>query len=98
MSREIDMLVVKTICEILNNVFIEDGEMCIKGEGLTVLRDALLSVQNNAMLRDLVQTLLTHDPAEPIADNGMTVLDGWRERASRVLREQDVNIQQRGET
>lgn len=87
MSREIDMLVVKTISEILNNVFTdEDGEICIKGEGLTVLREALLSVQNNAMLRDLVQTLLTHDPNEPIADNGMTVLDGWRERASRVLR------------
>lgn len=36
-------------------------------------------------LRALVQILLDNDPAEPIADNGMTVLDGWRERARHAL-------------
>jgi hypothetical protein len=36
-------------------------------------------------LQDLVKTLLENDPSYPIADNGMTVLDGWRERARRVL-------------
>lgn len=36
-------------------------------------------------LEDLVQCLIDNDPDEPIADNGMTVLDGWRDRAKRVL-------------
>lgn len=36
-------------------------------------------------LQDLVKTLLENDPDYPIADNGMTVLDGWRERARRVM-------------
>lgn len=40
-------------------------------------------------LRDLVQTLLDEDPNEPIADNGMTVLDGWRERARRALTQEE---------
>lgn len=38
-------------------------------------------------LQDLVNTLIENDPSEPIADNGMTVLDGWRDRAKRVLAE-----------
>jgi len=36
-------------------------------------------------LRDLVLTLIDNDPYAPIADNGMTVLDGWRERARKEL-------------
>lgn len=36
-------------------------------------------------LSDLVQTLLDNDPTEPVADNGMTVLDAWRERARATL-------------
>lgn len=40
-------------------------------------------------LRELIKVLLDNDPSEPIADNGMTVLDGWRERARRVLSSQD---------
>lgn len=39
----------------------------------------------NVRLRDLVQTLIENDANEPIADNGMTVLDGWRVRARAVL-------------
>lgn len=38
-------------------------------------------------LQDLVNTLIENDPSEPIADNGMTALDGWRDRAKRVLAE-----------
>jgi hypothetical protein len=44
-----------------------------------------LVYEQTRQLRDLVQTLLDNDPNEPIADNGMTVLDGWRERARQVL-------------
>jgi len=40
--------------------------------------------QNDALV-DLVQTLLDNEPDYPIADNGATVLDGWREQAKRVL-------------
>ena len=40
----------------------------------------------NSQLRRLVETMLDNDPSEPIADNGMTVLDGWREDARRVLK------------
>lgn len=36
-------------------------------------------------LRDLVLTLIDNDPYAPIADNGMTVLDGWRTRARKEL-------------
>lgn len=43
------------------------------------------AVNNHHALVDLVQTLLDNDPSEPVADNGMTVLDAWRERAGRVL-------------
>lgn len=41
--------------------------------------------RENHKLRALVQTLIDNDPDEPIADNGMTVLDGWREQARRAL-------------
>lgn len=37
------------------------------------------------LLADLVEHLLQNDPNEPIADNGMTVFDAWREQANRVL-------------
>lgn len=48
--------------------------------------DAQLKAENNhAALVDLVQTLIDNDPDAPIADNGMTVLDGWRDRAKRIL-------------
>lgn len=40
---------------------------------------------NRAALADLVQTLIDNDPYVPVADNGMTVLDAWRERAKVVL-------------
>lgn len=40
---------------------------------------------DNKLLRDLVQTLLDNDPEDMIADNGMRVMDGWRERARRIL-------------
>lgn len=33
----------------------------------------------------LIKTLLDNDPDEPIADNGMTVLDGWRDCARALL-------------
>ena len=39
----------------------------------------------NGRLRELVKVLLDNDPAEPIADNGGTVLDGWRHDARRLL-------------
>lgn len=35
----------------------------------------------NARLRNLVQTIYDNDPAGTVADNGMTVLDAWREQA-----------------
>jgi hypothetical protein len=48
--------------------------------------DAQLNAESNrSALVDLVQTLIDNDPDTPIADNGMTVLDGWRERAKSVL-------------
>lgn len=47
--------------------------------------DQLKSEDSYAALIDLVQTLIGNDPDAPIADNGMTVLDGWRDRAKRVL-------------
>jgi len=40
----------------------------------------------NKRLRSLIETLLDNDPDEPIADNGMTVLDGWQEEAKRFLK------------
>lgn len=43
------------------------------------------AVNSYDSLIDLVQTLIDNDPDQPIADNGMTVLDGWRDRAKRVL-------------
>lgn len=49
---------------------------------LTVLHE---TIQHIDRLEDLVKTLIENDPAAPIADNGMTVLGGWRERAKRVL-------------
>lgn len=39
----------------------------------------------NERLRGLVECLLDNEPDEPIADNGMTVLDGWRIEARRAL-------------
>jgi hypothetical protein len=36
-------------------------------------------------LHDLVKTLVENDPDEPIADNGATVLDLWRDQAKRIL-------------
>lgn len=48
--------------------------------------DAQLDAESNhGALVDLVQTLIDNEPDAPIADNGMTVLDGWRERAKSVL-------------
>lgn len=41
--------------------------------------------RENAKLRALVETLLDNDPDEPIADNGGTVLDMWRQDAKRAL-------------
>lgn len=43
------------------------------------------AVNNHDALVDLVQTLIDNDPSEPISDNGMTVIDGWRKRATDVL-------------
>lgn len=43
------------------------------------------AVNSHRALVDLVQTLIDNDPDYPIADNGMTVLDGWRDQAKRVL-------------
>lgn len=43
------------------------------------------AVNSYDALVDLIQTLMNNDPDEPIADNGMTVLDGWRARAKQVL-------------
>lgn len=43
------------------------------------------AVNSHDALVNLVQTLLDNDPDEPIADNGATVLDGWRQRAREVL-------------
>jgi hypothetical protein len=39
----------------------------------------------NERLRDLVLMLIDNDPDEPIAYNGMTVLDDWRKRARKEL-------------
>lgn len=39
----------------------------------------------NARLRSLVETMLTEDPMEPIADGGVVVLDQWRKDALRIL-------------
>ena len=36
-------------------------------------------------LRYLTKIMLENDPNETIADNGMTVLDSWRDMAERVL-------------
>lgn len=38
-------------------------------------------------LRGLVRILQDNDPSEPIADNGMTVLDQWRTDARTALNE-----------
>ncbi len=75
---------------------VEDTAMIVGGDrfefGLIadVIEDAdaafiVKAVNCHEALVDLVQTLLDNDPSEPIADNGMTVLDGWRERARLVL-------------
>lgn len=45
----------------------------------------LCLANENLRLRELVQVLLDNDPDEPIADNGMTVLDGWRSDARLAL-------------
>jgi hypothetical protein len=34
----------------------------------------------------LIQTMMENDPDEPVADNGMTVLDAWRNDAKAILR------------
>jgi len=49
---------------------------------LKVIDDHILHIDR---LRDLVKTLIENDPAEPVADNGATVLDVWRDRAKGVL-------------
>lgn len=49
---------------------------------LAVLNEQILQFDR---LQDLVKTLIENDPTEPVADNGATVLDVWRERAKRVL-------------
>lgn len=48
-------------------------------------RDMQRLEAENKRLRELVECLLDNDPAEPIADNGMTVLDGWRVHAKHAL-------------
>lgn len=45
----------------------------------------LCLANENRRLRELVQTLLDNDPDELIADNGATVLDGWRSEARFLL-------------
>lgn len=49
---------------------------------LETINDAILQFDR---LQDLVKTLIENDPNEPVADNGATVLDVWRDRAKRVL-------------
>jgi hypothetical protein len=39
----------------------------------------------NARLRELVRILLDNDPDDLIADGGLTVLDGWRDSARKLL-------------
>jgi hypothetical protein len=39
----------------------------------------------NAQLRDLVRVLLDNEPDDLIADGGLTVLDGWRDSARKLL-------------
>lgn len=74
---------------------------CVKCKASTALhfdrKENLVSSWNDraaeAQLADLVQALLDNDPVEPIADNGMTVLDGWRERARSALRSRSPDVQ-----
>lgn len=49
---------------------------------LKVINEQILQTDR---LRDLVKTLIENDPNEPVADNGATVLDVWRDQAKRVL-------------
>lgn len=51
------------------------------------LEDVSCSQQTHiSHLHDHIRALIDEDPSEPIADNGMTVLDGWCERALILLR------------
>ena len=51
------------------------------------LEDVSCSQQTHiSHLHDHIRVLIDNDPSEPIADNGMTVFDGWRERALILLR------------
>lgn len=50
-------------------------------------RAAMREAAEIAELRELVRCLLDNDPSEPIADNGMTVLDQWRKDARTALKE-----------
>ena len=43
------------------------------------------AVNSHYRLVDLVRTLIQNDPAEPIADNGMVVIDKWRDDARKFL-------------
>ncbi len=43
------------------------------------------AVNSHDCLVDLVRTLIQNDPAEPIADNGMVVIDKWRDDARKFL-------------
>jgi hypothetical protein len=55
------------------------------GAGAADAHFIVKAVNNHRALVDLVQTLIDNDPDYPIADNGMTVLDGWRDQAKRIL-------------
>lgn len=41
--------------------------------------------QEISRLRSLVVTMIVNDPNETVADNGMTVLDAWRQQARMEL-------------
>jgi hypothetical protein len=54
-------------------------------EKLDQIVAALRRPAREAAMQQILQTLIDNDPSEPIADNGMTVLDGLREDARRLL-------------
>lgn len=54
-------------------------------EKLDQIVAALRRPTREAAMRQILQTLIDNDPSEPIADNGMTVLDGLRDDARRLL-------------
>jgi hypothetical protein len=54
-------------------------------EKLDQIVAALRRPTREAAMRQILQTLIDNDPSEPIADNGMTVLDGLRDEARRLL-------------